>query len=585
MAAAGLYTGEPGKGRACWLAIGHVLAEERAAYIAFQDADVVNYTPRDAGAARAARGRADRGLRLREGLLRPRVRPAPRAGDTPAADPAPGRLHPADRGRTPTSATSPRSATLSPASSRSSRDLAERMRLPCDWGLEIVTLFEALRHRAPRAHLPGGDRGALRPQAPGACPGTTPSRGLNRMARDVVKHLLRTLAAAGVNLSPGLLMSLLAAYQREAEDAVTDSYAVSVVNGLAVRPPRRGAERPGLHRGPARLDRRVPGRPPGPAARPQLGPGVGGRPRRERAAARRGGGRGAAVGHGGSGVDDGSGWSSPISTGPCSTRRPTTSLRPGPALDALRRAGIAPGALQQQDPGGDGAARDRELGLDASAHRRERRGGRVAAGAVLPWPPWRRGGRGPRRPGARGAPGSASSRRCPTVAGEAGVARALLRRDDRGRGVGPHRAVAGAGRARAAARVGRAVRGRGGATPRSTRAWTGRPRRGLRVTRGGRVPPPDRTRRQGSGGPGAGARAGPRGVHGDVVGLGDAANDLALLLAVDRPIVMPRPDGAVDPALAAALPGAERAPGPGPAGWAAAVLAVLAGEPLPRVAP
>ena len=26
-------------------------------------------------------------------------------------------------------------------------DLAERMRLPCDWGLEIVTLFEALRHR------------------------------------------------------------------------------------------------------------------------------------------------------------------------------------------------------------------------------------------------------------------------------------------------------------------------------------------------------------------------------------------------------------------------------------------------------
>ena len=27
------------------------------------------------------------------------------------------------------------------------RDLATRMRLPSDWGLEIVTLFEALRHR------------------------------------------------------------------------------------------------------------------------------------------------------------------------------------------------------------------------------------------------------------------------------------------------------------------------------------------------------------------------------------------------------------------------------------------------------
>ena len=32
-----------GKGRACWLAMGYLLAEERADYIAFQDADVVNY--------------------------------------------------------------------------------------------------------------------------------------------------------------------------------------------------------------------------------------------------------------------------------------------------------------------------------------------------------------------------------------------------------------------------------------------------------------------------------------------------------------------------------------------------------------
>src|SRR3990172_4071588 len=29
------------------------------------------------------------------------------------------------------------------------RDLASRLRLPSDWGLEIVPLFEALRHRAP----------------------------------------------------------------------------------------------------------------------------------------------------------------------------------------------------------------------------------------------------------------------------------------------------------------------------------------------------------------------------------------------------------------------------------------------------
>jgi hypothetical protein len=58
-----------------------------------------------------------------------------------------------------------------------------------------------------------------------------------------------------------------------------------------------------------------------------------------------------------------------------------------------------------------------------------------------------------------------------------------------------------------------------------------------------------------------------------------------MLQAVDRPIVMPDKAGDVDPALASALPGAERAPGPGPAGWAKAVRAVLAGDRLPRVAP
>jgi glucosyl-3-phosphoglycerate synthase len=63
-----------------------------------------------------------------------------------------------------------------------------------------------------------------------------PGRGLHRMAREVTKHLLRTLAAAGVNLSEGLLRSLLAAYQREAEDAVADSYAVA--RQWKLRPPR-----------------------------------------------------------------------------------------------------------------------------------------------------------------------------------------------------------------------------------------------------------------------------------------------------------------------------------------------------------
>jgi len=64
------------------------------------------------------------------------------------------------------------------------------------------------------------------------------------------------------------------------------------------------------------------------------------------------------------------------------------------------------------------------------------------------------------------------------------------------------------------------------------------------------------------------------------VGVGDSGNDLAMLERVDRPIIIPRPSGAIDEVLDARLPRAERAPAPGPAGWNSAVLAVLAGRRL-----
>ncbi len=68
------------------------------------------------------------------------------------------------------------------------------------------------------------------------------------------------------------------------------------------------------------------------------------------------------------------------------------------------------------------------------------------------------------------------------------------------------------------------------------------------------------------------------------VGLGDAPNDLSFLRLVDRPVIVPRPGGALDGDLAAALPHGERAPAAGPEGWNLAVLAILAGRRLPPVA-
>jgi glucosyl-3-phosphoglycerate synthase len=227
---AGLSVGTPGKGRACWLAIGYLLAEERVDYMAFLDADIVTFS--------------------REMLARLIL---------PALDPIvdfdfvkayyarfSDRLH----GRVTRLFLSPLLAAFARligqdpyirylASFRYAlsgefavqRDLVSRMRLPSDWGLEIVTLFEALRHRAPVriCQVEIADRYEHKHQSLSA---DDPARGLNRMARDVGTHLLRTLAAAGVVLSAGVLESLLAAYQREAEDAVADSFAVAAINGL-----------------------------------------------------------------------------------------------------------------------------------------------------------------------------------------------------------------------------------------------------------------------------------------------------------------------------------------------------------------
>jgi glucosyl-3-phosphoglycerate synthase len=230
MQVSGLSVGSAGKGRACWLAMGYLLAEEKVDYMAFLDADIVNFS--------------------REMLARLIL---------PALDPIVdfdfvkayyARFSERLYGRVTRLFVSPLLAAFTrligadpyirylssfryPLSGEFAvqRDLASRMRLPSDWGLEIVTLFEALRHRAPVrvCQVEIAERFEHKHSDLSA---EDSNRGLNRMARDVGTHLLRTLGAAGVILSEGLFKSLVAAYQREAEDAVADSYGVAMINAL-----------------------------------------------------------------------------------------------------------------------------------------------------------------------------------------------------------------------------------------------------------------------------------------------------------------------------------------------------------------
>ena len=56
-------------------------------------------------------------------------------------------------------------------------------------------------------------------------------------------------------------------------------------------------------------------------------------------------------------------------------------------------------------------------------------------------------------------------------------------------------------------------------------------------------------------------------------GLGDSFNDLPMLRAVDRPVLVRRPGGCIDPQVD--FPGLAKTRGEGPAGWNEAVLALL----------
>lgn len=229
--AAVLSIGARGKGRAVWVALGAVIAEERAEAVAFLDADVVSFERSlltnlvypilhpalDFDYAKGFYARFSD--RLHGRATRLMVRPLLQALATVVGH------HPyleyLDAFRYPLSGEVAVNA-----------DLIRRLRIPSDWGLEVGILFEVLRSRSSRriCQVDVADRFDHKHQPLGA---GELAVGLSRMAVDITKHLLRTLAAAGVVVPSSSFKGLQVAFQRFAEDAVADSFAVAVFNGLS----------------------------------------------------------------------------------------------------------------------------------------------------------------------------------------------------------------------------------------------------------------------------------------------------------------------------------------------------------------
>lgn len=226
----GLSAGPDGKGKSAWMAYGYILASGKADVIALHDCDILTYS-RDMLArlvypvvnpnlgyefckgyyARISTKMHGRVTRL---LVTPLIRSLQKIlGYLPF-------LVFFDSFRYPLA-----------GEFSMVTDLARVNRIPSDWGLEVGVLAEVYRNTAVRrvCQVDLADNYEHKHQA--LSPGD-PGKGLMKMAIDICKSLLRTLASEGVIFSEGLLRTLVVTYQRTAQDMLKRYEDDSAVNGL-----------------------------------------------------------------------------------------------------------------------------------------------------------------------------------------------------------------------------------------------------------------------------------------------------------------------------------------------------------------
>ncbi len=227
----GLDPGQDGKGRSAWLAYGYVLAASNSYAIALHDCDILTYSREMLGRlcypvinpnldyvfckgfySRVTNKMHGRVTRL---LITPLVRSIKKLiGENTF-------LTFLDSFRYPLA-----------GEFCMTTDMARVNRIPWDWGLEVGSLAEVLRNYSPRrvCQVDIADTYEHKHQALSA---GDPEKGLMKMAIDICKSIIRTLASGGVVFSQGLFNSLSVAYLRQAEDTIMKYEADAAINGLA----------------------------------------------------------------------------------------------------------------------------------------------------------------------------------------------------------------------------------------------------------------------------------------------------------------------------------------------------------------
>ncbi|MDD5199503.1 MAG: hypothetical protein PHC88_06830 [Terrimicrobiaceae bacterium] len=229
--AADLDPGPPGKGRNLWWCFGYVLASEQSRMVAVHDCDILTYS-REMLARLCypvahpslgfdfAKGYSARfSDRLNGRVMRLLVTPLIRSLETILG------VHPfivyLDTFRYPLA-----------GEMCMDLDILRRIRMPSDWGIEVGMLAEVFRVSSSKSicQVDVADRYDHKHQELSMRDAT---KGLNKMAVDIVKCVFRTLAGHGIKLDRGLFDTLLSAYSRKAEDTMRFYGADAELNGLS----------------------------------------------------------------------------------------------------------------------------------------------------------------------------------------------------------------------------------------------------------------------------------------------------------------------------------------------------------------
>ena len=226
----GLDAGPPGKGRACWLAYGYVLARNQALLIGLHDCDIVNYNRELLARLFYPVANPNLDFEFCKGYY---ARYA-------------GKLH----GRVTRLFVTPFVCTLAevlgglpflsyldsfryPLAGEFAMDaeLARVNRIPADWGLEVGVLAEVYRNCSVKriCQVDLVDNYEHKHQS---LSNQDPQKGLMRMAVDIAKALFRILAAEGAVFSEGSFRTLQTKYVRTAEDTIGRYHADAMINGL-----------------------------------------------------------------------------------------------------------------------------------------------------------------------------------------------------------------------------------------------------------------------------------------------------------------------------------------------------------------